>query len=1047
MNRPQRFRHRLQGLGATILLLLLVIGFPTALIAIGAAPWAADLDKLRTLLTSPDDGTLALVVFAVVAWVAWAVMAVSVVVEAVAQLRGLSAPSLPGLALPQRAAGQLVAVAALLFVAAPTVVSGFPVPPGQAAAASSVLEAPRLEVVAQAAPVPPPPSTPVPTATTAKREQATVDYAVKRGDSLWKIADRLLGDGARYKEIVELNRGVLNGRPDFIVSGTVLKVPHDLAATDEDGRTSEAYVVGTGDTLSEIAADELGDPTRYPEIFAASQSTVQPDGAHLVDPDLIRPGWEVTIPGTTPAVHDPVEPPDASTPPVDVDPHDEPLAEQPTTEATPGPTAEPPPSVDSTTPATTDGADDAEDEPSPSWLLPGLTGSGAVLAGAILLAVRAHRRTQLRYRRPGQTIAPPPPELVRVEKTALVSGAPLTDGIEQLDRVLRHLAATVEAEGRALPVLAGVTLARGTVTLQLGEAAELPSPWEGEGSEWAATLRDAVPDVDQIPPYPMLVTVGQDDTGRLHLLNLEHLRALTLTGAPDAATALARHIAAELALNPWSLLVEVDAVGVGEELAELDAMRLRHHEPDPTVVEQIVVELRMAEQAGFGEPDPFRVVITPSVDDATALTDILRLANSRVGAAVVCLNTAPIPGSVAADLTKDGRLRVTDLGLDLIAAGLTSDEAAACAAIVDLTRETPAVSMPTFAQAADGWRSLTDQAGALREELTGARDDGPAGNGSLLPNPTEDYTEVAATTAADIEALAPVVPEQGRRTVEDADPMLDADVEAWFSKECPLPRLALLGPVAATVHGELMPAIAKRKPYFVELLAYLALHPEGRAGNSVADAFAIGSSRARTDLGHLREWLATNPRTGRLHLPLAAASRTYEQTGVKTYQVEDVLVDVDLFRRLRARGEARGPDGIADLLTALRLVEGPPFDYLRERGWSWLLDVDRLHETMGCSIVDTAHIVVLDALARGDMAAARNAAETACQAAPYDDICRLDLVKIAATEGHDDAAAQMLTDDVFNRTDDHLPPIDLPERAGEVVGKQGWGSAHRTGGH
>ena len=144
MNRPQRFRQRLQGLGATILLLLLVIGFPTALTAIGAAPWDADLGKLRTLLTSPDDGTLALVVFAVVAWVAWAVLAVSVVVEAGAQLRGSSAPSIPGLALPQRAAGQLVAVAALLFVAAPAVVSGFPAPAAHAAAAPPVLEAPRL---------------------------------------------------------------------------------------------------------------------------------------------------------------------------------------------------------------------------------------------------------------------------------------------------------------------------------------------------------------------------------------------------------------------------------------------------------------------------------------------------------------------------------------------------------------------------------------------------------------------------------------------------------------------------------------------------------------------------------------------------------------------------------------------------------------------------------------------------------------------------------------------------------------------------------------
>ena len=86
---------------------------------------------------------------------------------------------------------------------------------------------------------------------------------------------------------------------------------------------------------------------------------------------------------------------------------------------------------------------------------------------------------------------------------------------------------------------------------------------------------------------------------------------------------------------------------------------------------------------------------------------------------------------------------------------------------------------------------------------------------------------------------------------------------------------------------------------------------------------------------------------------------------------------------------------------------------------------------------------MVDALAKGDLALAREAAETACRAAPYDDICRLDLVKVAAAEGHEEAADRMLTDDVFNRTDDYLPPIDLPERTGEVVGKQGWGSSRR----
>ena len=48
----------------------------------------------------------------------------------------------------------------------------------------------------------------------------------------------------------------------------------------------------------------------------------------------------------------------------------------------------------------------------------------------------------------------------------------------------------------------------------------------------------------------------------------------------------------------------------------------------------------------------------------------------------------------------------------------------------------------------------------------------------------------------------------------------------------------------------------------------------------------------------------------------------------------------------------------------MSLVHGLPFSLLREKGWSWLLDTERVHETVGCAIVDTAHLLVVDALAR-----------------------------------------------------------------------------------
>lgn len=513
--------QRLQGLAATLVILLLVAGVPFLLIAIGAAPWKADLGELGTLLTSPDDGTLAMVVIAAVAWIAWAFVAVSVVLEVISHVRGLRTPTLPGLGVPQRAVGQLVAVAA------------FPTPPAHAAAAP-VLESPRLAVVAEGLRPSCPRLRPSWLPGLSTKHQATIDYTVKRGDSLWKIADRLLGDGARFREIFDLNRRVMD-QPDFILPGMVLKVPHEVT-TPEGDRPVEEYVVQPGDTLSEIAETTLGDPMRYPELFEASHDTVQPDGATLTDPDLIRPGWEITIPGQ--AKHKAEVPEE---PPVET-PSDEPTQE-------PSPTTEPKPETEVV------GSDDPNDEAessSPAWLLPGLTGAGAVLAGLVLLAVRAHRNNQLRYRRPGQTIAAPPPELRAEEKTAFVAGAPLTTTIEDLDRALLHLAGECSDTGQALPQLVTATLAKGTVTVHLAEDATMPESWTGAASEWSLTLSEPLPERgDVLPPYPLLVTVGQDDDG-LHLVNLEHLGVVALAGDPERAKALARHIAAELALNPWS---------------------------------------------------------------------------------------------------------------------------------------------------------------------------------------------------------------------------------------------------------------------------------------------------------------------------------------------------------------------------------------------------------------------------------------------------------------------------------------------------------------
>jgi nucleoid-associated protein YgaU len=56
-------------------------------------------------------------------------------------------------------------------------------------------------------------------------EPARVDsYTVLSGDTLWRIADKLYGDGEKYVEIYEANREELES-PDRILPGQVLRIP------------------------------------------------------------------------------------------------------------------------------------------------------------------------------------------------------------------------------------------------------------------------------------------------------------------------------------------------------------------------------------------------------------------------------------------------------------------------------------------------------------------------------------------------------------------------------------------------------------------------------------------------------------------------------------------------------------------------------------------------------------------------------------------------------------------------------------------------------
>ncbi|MET7396284.1 hypothetical protein ABZS66_22660 [Dactylosporangium sp. NPDC005572] len=76
------------------------------------------------------------------------------------------------------------------------------------------------------------------------------------------------------------------------------------------------YTVRRGDYLARIAADQLGDAGRWPEIFAMNRGTRFPVGGKLTDPDVIYPGWQLRLPRIQPATPPVVEVP----PPADAGP-------------------------------------------------------------------------------------------------------------------------------------------------------------------------------------------------------------------------------------------------------------------------------------------------------------------------------------------------------------------------------------------------------------------------------------------------------------------------------------------------------------------------------------------------------------------------------------------------------------------------------------------------------------------------------------------------------------------------------------------------------
>lgn len=120
---------------------------------------------------------------------------------------------------------------------------------------------------------------------TEKSNEAKAQYEVKKGDTLWKIAEEKTGSGFKWEEIKKENG--LN--TDAIEVGQKLTIPDTsiVTKTETEKITTDTYTVVKGDNLWDIAVLAYGDGFRWSDIAKAN---------NLVNPNLIHTGNVLKLP-------------------------------------------------------------------------------------------------------------------------------------------------------------------------------------------------------------------------------------------------------------------------------------------------------------------------------------------------------------------------------------------------------------------------------------------------------------------------------------------------------------------------------------------------------------------------------------------------------------------------------------------------------------------------------------------------------------------------------------------------------------------------------
>ncbi|WP_158220828.1 LysM peptidoglycan-binding domain-containing protein [Kineosporia sp. R_H_3] len=260
-------------------------------------------------LAAGDLSDTALIdVLAAVAYVAWAQFAIAVLIEAIAATTRVRIPDqLPVVFSGQRRLAHALITAAFLLANGASIAS--PALSPQAVVAS-------VAVAPNAGTSQPPKSVAASSHGVAAEQVSTYTIRADSPGTFWDLADHFLGNGQRWPEIWQLNEGrqqhdgVVMTSPGLLRPGWTVALPIDLQdkaapANGVSTRTSGApthsprdgtVTVLRGDSLWSISEAHLGDGNAWPHLYRLNQGRLQPDGGRLTDPDLIQPGWILSLP-------------------------------------------------------------------------------------------------------------------------------------------------------------------------------------------------------------------------------------------------------------------------------------------------------------------------------------------------------------------------------------------------------------------------------------------------------------------------------------------------------------------------------------------------------------------------------------------------------------------------------------------------------------------------------------------------------------------------------------------------------------------------------